>query len=196
MNTHKQGDIQRREEQEESRVAFIMTQRNDSRRDVSEGITEPLESDWQDILLVWLFHWFHLEGLSSVVFPYSGRVMWEERATQKPQRHSFSIHRAQNASRIREQIWTSDPTDNVLLWLSAKPTSWGLEEESITRPWLVNIPFKGTKKETSQRIGPRYVFLSLHHGNTQSPVTQHLCNCVPRDVNRCCMGPKNKSSVK
>lgn len=118
--------------------------------------------------------------------------MWEERATQKPQRHSFSLHRAQSASKIRKQILTSDPTANVLLWLSAKPTSWGLEEESITRPWLVNIPLKGTEKETSQRIGPHYAFLSLHHWNTQSPVTQHLWNCVPRDVNRCCMGPKKK----
>lgn len=122
--------------------------------------------------------------------------MWEERATQKPQRHSFSLHRAQSASRIRKQILTSDPTANVLLWLSAKPTSWGLEEESITRPWLVNIPLKGTEKETSQRIGPHYAFLSLHHWNTQSPVTQHLWNCVPRDVNRCCMGPKKKKKVQ
>ena len=34
MHTH--GDIQRREEQE----ALIVTQKNDSRREVSEGITE------------------------------------------------------------------------------------------------------------------------------------------------------------
>ena len=57
---HTQTERHTEEEQEKSRVAFIMAQRNDSRREVSEGLTEPL--DWQDILLVWLFHCFHLEG--------------------------------------------------------------------------------------------------------------------------------------
>lgn len=61
--TNTQGDTQRREEREESKVVFIVTQTNDSRREVSEGITEPLDSDWQDILFRWSFHWFYLGGL-------------------------------------------------------------------------------------------------------------------------------------
>lgn len=45
--------LQRTEEKEERKVAFIVTQRND-RRTVSEGIIEPPDNDWQDMSIGWL----------------------------------------------------------------------------------------------------------------------------------------------